>query len=162
MPEQPDGTAGERPPDPPTPQDPAGLGWLLEWCERLCRLPDGAPAEVVAALDIDGSLVPGIGGAVTVEPPPPGTANLRLQCHGGRVETLTVRFGDEPPTRADFDARFGEGGWLPRVHWDDPHRVAYQVQVAGAPSSCTVFPSFAAEPVADTPAGAVMLRRNLP
>ena len=141
---------------------PVGIGRVRVWSEELCRFAAGSPADVVAALGIAGTVLAGIGETATVEPPPPGTAGIRLDHDGDRIGTLTVTFSGVTLTRADFDAYFGHGMWLPRVHWDDPHRCAYHVEVPGGTSSCTVFPSFAEEPTDTAVASGVKLRLDRP
>jgi hypothetical protein len=157
---------------PAQPGGPGGLGGgpggvlsaarLRVWSERLCRVSPGEPAEIFAALGVAGSVRTDSWGHVTVEPPPAGTERVELDCDGGRARSLAVRLADAGLPRAELDFYFGHGQWLPRVHWDRPHKLAYQVEVDGAPSTCTVFPSFADEPAETTPADSVALRRDRP
>lgn len=140
----------------------AGAARLRVWSERLCRVGPGTPAEILAALGIDGTPRADNWGRHRVEPPPAGVSQIELACTGDRAESLEVTLAGPGLPRTEFDFYFGHGQWLPRVHWDSLHRLAYHVQVAGAPSTCTVFPSFAAEPADGTPAGEVLLRRDRP
>jgi hypothetical protein len=144
------------------PVGPVGAARLLVWSERLCRVGPGEPADIFAALGIAGSVHTDSWGHRTVQPPPAGADRVELGWDGGRAESVQVTFAAPGPARAEFDVYFGHGQWLPRVHWDRPHVLAYQVEVDGAPSGCTVHPSFADEPGETTPAGSAALRRNRP
>ena len=138
---------------------------LGAWSERLCRLAaGGGAADAVAALGLAGSLVQRFGHAA-LEPPPPGLAELRLverDGDGGGVSYLDLDLArDGPtPTRAELDARFGEGHELPRIHPFTPFPVAYHVEVPGAPFTCEVIARFHGEPAGDAVAGQVVLRRD--
>ncbi|MEN3360734.1 MAG: hypothetical protein V7637_4716 [Mycobacteriales bacterium] len=147
----------------PAPASAHGIGpaRLRVWAELLCR-DGGTPAEVAAALGIPAVARPNDFGCLVADPPPPGTSRLELSPRGGRLQSITVTYAAGAPTRADLDTYLGHGGWLPRVHWDSPHRIAYRVEVAGAPSTCTVFPGFDDEPADGSVALDVTLRRDRP
>jgi hypothetical protein len=152
--------------NPPTPRHPLDrlaasitAARLRAWSEHLCRLVAAGPAETATALGIGGSVVDGRDFA-TVEPPPPGATKLSLARGDGEVEYLDLQLADGGPTRADLDARFGQGRELPRVDAGRPHRVGYHVAVAGAPFTCAVVASFAEPPTEASVATAMLLRRD--
>jgi hypothetical protein len=135
-----------------------GIGRLRVWSERLCRVAAGEPADLVAVLEIAGSATTNAFGSLVVEPPPPGTARIDLSWRDGRPDSMRIGFSGVALTRADFDDYFGHGMWMPRVHWDSAHQLAYHVEVPGAPATCAVFPSFTEEPVDTAVASGVTLR----
>jgi hypothetical protein len=132
---------------------------LATWSERLCRLHAGGAADAAAALGIAGTLVERVG-ATLVEPPPPGCSRLMLVERNGAIDHVDLALDAGAPTRADFDARFGQGAELVRIHPGTPHKLAYHVEVAGAPFTCEVIARFRDEPAGDTPAIGVLLRRD--
>jgi hypothetical protein len=136
---------------------------LGAWSERLCGLPAGGDAAAaVAALGLDGSLDHRFGHAALL-PPPPGIREFRVvERDGGGVSYLDLDLtpGGLAPTRAELDARFGEGHELPRVHPFTPFPVAYHVEVPGAPFTCEVIARFHDEPSGGAVAGHVVLRRD--
>jgi hypothetical protein len=135
-----------------------GIGRLRVWSERLCHVVAGGPADLVALLGIAGSAATNAFGSLVVEPPPPGAARVDLSWRDARPDSMRITFSGLALTRADFDDYFGHGMWMPRVHWDSAHQLAYHVEVPGAPATCAVFPSFAAEPVDAAVASGVTLR----
>jgi hypothetical protein len=75
------------------------------------------------------------------------------------VPHVDVTFARRVADRADFDVRFGEGRPLPRVDYDRPFLLAYEVSVEGAPARCTVFAQFEREPESgEVEAGGAILR----
>ena len=76
------------------------------------------------------------------------------------MEYLDLSLADGGVTRADLDARFGQGRELPRVDAGRPYRVGYHVAVPGAPFTCAVVASFAELPTEASTATAVLLRRD--
>ena len=149
------------PPAPRAPQPPAGtvgIARLRVWSERLCRAAGGDLADMLAALGIAGTLRGTVDGSATVESPPPGTARIDLSRDDRLPDSVSVAFSGARLTRADFDTYFGHGGWMPRIHWDSAHKLAYHVEVPGAPATCAVFPSFAEEPTDTAVATGVTLR----
>lgn len=134
---------------------------LRTWSETLCRIPVGDAGAVAAALGIVGRVSPQ-GDFATVEPPPPGASKLLIV--KGDASTgighLDILLSGGALTRADLDARFGEGRLMPRVGAGRPYKVAYHVAVAGAPFTCELFASFAEQPTGITPATEVVLRRD--
>lgn len=92
-----------------------------------------------------GELVPELD-YVRIEPPPLDATKVMVI--GGTVPHVDVALGDSKLTRADFDDRFGAGQEVPRVDFDRPYVLAYDVVVDGAPSRCTVFARFASPPTA--------------
>jgi hypothetical protein len=75
-----------------------------------------------------------------LEPPPAGLAWVLLV--GGPVAHLDIGLDRLVVDRADLDSHFGTGRSLPRVDYDRPYVLAYQVSVAGAPARCAVFGRF--------------------
>lgn len=132
---------------------------LRSWANILCRLVFTDFPSTASALGLRGETAARHGGA-ELRPPPPGLTELVLAERDGRLDHLRVRFAGPAVTRADLDRVFGAGASVPRVHWRDPHPLAYRVAVPGAPFTCTLFADFAAEPEAGTPVEAAVLRRD--
>jgi hypothetical protein len=133
---------------------------LRAWSEQLCRLPpDVGGAEVAAALGIAGSVVEH-SQDFTFEPPPARTRKVELVKHPIGFDYLEIYLSGRTLTRAQLDAHFGDSRELPRVHWDSPRTIAYDVEVPGAPFKCAVVASFAEEPKAGAAANRVVLRRD--
>jgi hypothetical protein len=132
---------------------------LRTWSEKLCRMPGGDAATTASALAIPGSVV-AQGDYSTVEPAPPGTTKLMLVKGEGGIGHLDILLAGGALTRADLDARFGQGNLLPRVSAGRPYRVAYHVALPGAPFTCEVIASFAEQPTDTSAATEVVLRRD--
>jgi hypothetical protein len=96
----------------------------------------------------------------TIEPPPPGTAKVTLHMHPIGFDYIEIEVSGNTLTRAQIDAHFGESSEPPRMGPYSPYRLAYQVEVLGAPFTCAVFASFSEPPTAATAATAVLLRRD--
>ncbi len=112
-------------------------GLVLGWARRVARCPGGTSADLLAALEVPGSLVSDYG-ADLVQPPPTGATRVRIM--GGVASLATVEvWAAGPLTLADLDARLGARQALPRVHYDDPHTSAYNVVTDDPPGRCTVF-----------------------
>lgn len=79
-----------------------------------------------------------------LDPPPAGLAWVHLV--GGPVAHLDIGLHRRVIDRAALDSRFGTGRPVPRVDYDRPYVLAYDVSVAGAPSRCSVFGRFDDEP----------------
>jgi hypothetical protein len=93
-----------------------------------------------------------------VEPPPLG-ASSALVVGGTTTPHIELAFDEGLLTRGDLDERFGEGRWMPRVDYDRPHMLAYDVRVEGAPNRCTMFGRFPEQPQSpDVPVTGVTLR----
>jgi hypothetical protein len=153
--------AWTRPPG-PGPDAPADAAVVRVWAERLCRAAAGDPEGAAQTLGLVGGVVAGETGTAVAFPPPTGVERLEIGVADGRVGSVTARFVWPGPTRADFDAYFGHGRWVPRVHAGDNHRLAYDVAVPGGSTTCSVFPSFPGEPADGTVATAVLIRRDRP
>jgi hypothetical protein len=133
---------------------------LRRWSEQLCRLPpEVGGAEVAATLGLGGTVV-NHGDDFTFEPPPAGTSKVQLVKHPLDFDYLEIYLSGRTLTRAQLDAHFGESRELPRVHWDSPRTIAYDVEVPGAPFKCAAFASFAEEPGPANAAQRVVLRRD--
>jgi hypothetical protein len=93
-----------------------------------------------------GSTEPILDGAghARIDPPPTGLTYVLLV--GGPVAHIDVGLDRRVVDRAALDARFGTGQPLPRVDYDRPFVLAYEVSVAGAPSRCSVFGRFDERP----------------
>ena len=128
------------------------LGVLRTVGERLALLtrpPDPTPEDVRALV---GHLL---------DPPPLGADEVRLD--GGWLPVVELFWSGEPQVRrADLDAMFGLGQWLPRVHPGTPHTLAYPVPTAGAPSTVVVFGSFPGVPTPESGASSLLIRVDLP
>jgi hypothetical protein len=116
---------------------------LRDWSEGLCFVTDLTPAAMAHAIGTAPPLTDGLGHA-RLEPPPAGLAWVLLV--GGPVAHLDIGLDRRMVDRADLDARFGTGRSLPRVDYDRPYVLAYEVSVAGAPARCAVFGRFDDEP----------------
>lgn len=101
------------------------------------------PAAMARAIGVAEPEVDSIGHG-RLEPPPDGTGWVLVA--GRPVAHLEIGLDRGMVDRAALDARFGTGRPLPRVDFDRPYVLAYEVSVAGAPSRCTVFGRFDAEP----------------
>lgn len=130
----------------------ADIGVLRILGERLATLsrpPEPTPDDVRSVV---GHLL---------EPPPLGADRVRVD--GGWLPVVEL-FWDASPQlrRADLDALFGLGRWMPRVHPGTPHSLAYDVPAPGAPSAVVVFASFPEVPTPESAAGSVLVRVDLP
>lgn len=119
---------------------------LHMWAERLCRATSGAAEDLLTAI------------GAAMKPPPLGATETRVR--GGEIGLANVELVLPPNTvtKADLDERFGEASTLPRTGPGAPHVVAYEVDMPGQPSRCTVFASFASAPEGASSAKSVMLR----
>ena len=113
------------------------------------------PAAIGRALGYDEVEVDHLGhGLVAL---PAGIERIRIV--GGDVANLDVTLEPKTMDRAAFDSRFGEGRPIPRVDYDRPFVLAYDVRVEGAPARCSVFARFDDEPTnPGVPASGVTLR----
>ena len=137
---------------------------LRAWAEQLCTLPPVDFQEALAALAIDGAIVPQSADFAIVEPPPAGAARLGLTLENlgrnkGKLATIEVT-PSGAITRAELDQRFGTANFLPRVDYNRPYVLNYRVEVPGAPFRCSVFASFTDEPNATSVATKIRLRRD--
>lgn len=101
------------------------------------------PAAMTHAIGTEQPLMVGLGHG-RLEPPPAGLAWVLLV--GGPVAHLDIGLERRVVSRADLDSRFGKGRSLPRVDYDRPYVLGYEVSVAGAPARCSVFGRFDDEP----------------
>jgi hypothetical protein len=104
---------------------------------------DLTPAAMAHAIGTAPPVMDGLGHG-RLEPPPAGLAWVLLV--GGSVAHLDIGLERRAVDRADFDSRFGTRRSLPRVDYDRPYVLAYDVVVAGAPARCSVFGRFDEEP----------------
>ena len=116
---------------------------LREWSEGLCFVTDLTPAAIAHAIGADAPVQEGAGHA-RIEPPPAGLTYVLLV--GGPVAHVDIGLERLVVDRAMLEARFGRGRPLPRVDYDRPHVLAYEVAVAGAPARCSVFGRFDERP----------------
>jgi hypothetical protein len=133
---------------------------LREWSERLCRLPETEPRQVVAALRVGAAPAAHIRGVGRIDPPPAGTTRCELGMADGRFRSLSMTFARPAIPRATLEDAMGPGLPLRRPGYGRPHRIAYRVVVAGAPFSCDVVASFAEPPGQRSLVTAVTLRRH--
>jgi hypothetical protein len=139
---------------------------LRTWSEQLCTQPALDFAGALRALGISGSLVEKTRDYSIVEPAPPGTSRVGLSLENlgknkGYLSTVEITLDGARITLGELDQRFGASTMPPRVDYDRPHVVSYQVNVAGAPYRCTVRASFADEPSAASAATQISLRRDV-
>jgi hypothetical protein len=117
---------------------------------------DLTPAAMAHAIGTAPPVVDGLGNG-RLEPPPTGLAWVVIV--GGPVAHLDIGLDRRMVDRADLDSRFGTSRPLPRVDYDRPYVLAYDVDVAGAPAHCSVFGRFDDEPTTgNTEASGVTLR----
>ena len=111
---------------------------LVDWARRIARGDGQTPEGLMRDLGLDRALVPAFG-AAAIEPPPLGA--VRVHLHGGVPSLATVQVWPAPGTLtvSMLDARLGEPTELPRLHWDSPHTLAYDVRSDDPPGRCTVF-----------------------
>ena len=132
---------------------------LRKWSEELCRLSWGSPEETAMALGITGAIIRE-GDDAAIEPPPEGTSGIRLVKHPAGFEYIEVQVSGTTLTHAQLDAHFGQSNQLPQMHPFSAYKVAYRVEVLGAPYICAVVASFEDTPTAAAPAKEVLLRRD--
>lgn len=136
---------------------------LARWSEQLCTLPPLDVAQAMAALGITGEIVRRTPSYAVVEPAPAGASRLALVLehlgrnagHLGSIQVVPAA----AITRAALDRELGAGEDEPPIA-DGPEVVAYEVQIAGAPFTCTVSALFDTEPTADAAAAEIRLRRD--
>jgi len=116
---------------------------LRDWAARLCGARSGSEADLAAALGIP------------LDPPPPGVTRTRLR--GGDIPIVELELAPPLPL-GDLDRLLSAGNRLPRVDWDRPHVVAFQVAVPGASWRCVILASCDQVPAADAPVSRVTLR----
>jgi hypothetical protein len=116
---------------------------LRDWSEGLCFVTDLAPSAIAHAIGTDAPLMDGLGHG-RLEPPPAGLVYVLLV--GGPVAHVDIGLDRRVVDRAALDERFGSSRPLPRVDYDRPYVLAYEVSVAGAPARCSVFGRFDDEP----------------
>ncbi len=119
---------------------------LRDWAARLCGARPGSQlteADLAAALGLP------------LDPPPPGVVGTRLR--GGDIPIVELEL--RPPLLlGDLDRLLGAGNRLPRVDWDRPHVVAYDVAVRGAAWRCVILARCDQPPEASAPVARVTLR----
>ena len=142
------------------------LDQIRTWSEQLCTLPPLDFAGALTALGISGSLVTKTRDQSIVEPPPAGASRLSLTRENlgknkGNLGEVEITPAGVKITRAELDARFGAGDVAPRVDYDRPFVVDYQVEIPGAPFRCKVLVNFTDEPGADSVATQISLLREM-
>jgi hypothetical protein len=129
---------------------------LRDWSEGLCFVTDLTPVAMAHAIGTAPPVMEGLGHG-RLEPPPAGLAWVLLV--GGPVAHLDIGLDRRAVDRADLDSRFGAGRSLPRVDYDRPYVLAYEVFVPGAPARCVVFCRFDDVPTTgNVEAGGITLR----
>jgi hypothetical protein len=128
-------------------------GQLRRWAAALCAT-DGGAEQVAAALGLHGTVSRG---DVTVDQPPPGYARMKVGTISKTGAGIYLWPADLPLTREVLDAEFGPGRWMPIAPESRLLPVAYDVEVPGAPASCTIFAMFDRQ---DAPATEILLRRD--
>jgi hypothetical protein len=116
---------------------------LRDWSEGLCFVTDLTPAAMAHAIGTAPPVMDGLGHG-RLEPPPTGLAWVLLV--GGPVAHLDIGLDRRAVDRAELDSRFGASRPVPRVDYDRPYVLAYDVSVVGAPAHCAVFGRFDDEP----------------
>ena len=116
---------------------------LRDWSEGLCFVTDLTPAAMAHAIGAAEPVMDGLGHG-RIEPPPSGLSYVLLV--GGPVAHADIGLDRRVVDRAALDARFGTGRPSPRVDYERPYVLAYDVSVAGAPARCSVFGRFDDQP----------------
>ncbi len=132
---------------------------LREWSRQLCRIASTNPGEIAARLGLEGSVIDHLTYS-SLEPPPAGTTAFTHVGHTAGFDYIEIALSGSTLTRAQLDAHFGEGGYVPRLHPESLHKIAYYVEVPGAPWKCAVFAGFKGKPVLEAAASKVLLRRD--
>jgi hypothetical protein len=114
---------------------------------------------MASALGLDG-LVENRPDTTTIEPPPAGTTKLTLHMHPIGFDYMEIQVSGKTLTRAKLDAHFGECVELPRMGPYSAYKLAYRVEVVGAPFTCAVVAGFPEPPTDATAAQEVLLRRD--
>lgn len=130
---------------------------LVDWARRIAAGTGETPAELLRDLGIDRALVPDFGDEA-IEPPPLGATRIRLRGGVPSMASVDVKPAAGTLTLGMLDSRLGERHELPRLHWDSPHTLAYDVRSAEPPGRCTVFARTLESPGPDTAVGSVTLR----
>ena len=116
---------------------------LRDWSEGLCFVTDLTPTAMAHAIGAAEPVMDGLGHG-RIEPPPAGLSYVLLV--GGPVAHVDIGLDPRVVDRAALDARFGTGRPSPRVDYDRPYVLTYDVSVAGAPAHCSVFGRFDDQP----------------
>ncbi len=114
---------------------------LADWARRLCVIPAGPTATILAALGLTGALADAIGYRL-LTPPPAGTGRVEVSEEDGTLTALRVTPMPAGPGRDELDELLGAGRDGVRIHWDQPRPVHYDVTVAAAPFGCQVTAYF--------------------
>lgn len=112
---------------------------LHELCARICRVTASDVVEVAAALGLPGDVVEDSRDIALLVPPTPGARRVVLGRYEGAFTDLGIVLSSRALTLADLDRRFGPGERLPRRDPDRPYKIAYRVELAGAPFSCALY-----------------------
>jgi hypothetical protein len=133
---------------------------IRAWAERLCQS-SGGPAEMAAALGLEGPLVDHAPlDYATMESPPAGASQVVLSRGRHGVDYVRLQFDNCVATRSQLDTLLGDSMNVPAVHPSGTFTIGYRVEVPGALSMCSVFVDFE---YPDTPASLtsrVTLRRD--
>jgi hypothetical protein len=130
---------------------------LVDWARRIAAGSGETPDGLLRDLGIDRALVPWYGDEV-IEPPPLGATRVRLRGGVPSMASVEVSPAAGTLTLGMLDARLGERQELPRLHWDSPYTLAYDVRSADPPGRCTVFARTLESPGPDTAVVSVTLR----
>jgi hypothetical protein len=111
---------------------------LVDWARRIAAGTGETPAGLMRDLGIDRALVPDFGDEA-IEPPPLGAARVRLREGVRSMASVDISPAAGTLTLGMLDVRLGERYELPRLHWDSPYTLAYDVVSSDPAGRCTVF-----------------------
>ena len=130
---------------------------LADWARRIAAGTGETPAGLMRDLGIDRALVPHFGDEA-IEPPPLGATRVRLRGGVPSLASVEVSPAAGTLTLGMLDGRLDDRQELPRLHWDSPHTLAYDVRSTEPAGRCTVFAQTLESPGPDTAVGSVTLR----
>ena len=130
---------------------------LAGWARRIAAGDGQTPQGLQRDLGVDGTLVASFGD-MALEPAPAGFRQVHLRGGVPSMATVEVWPVEGAITLGLLDERLGPREELPRVHWDSPRTVAYDVSSDQPPGRCTVFARTSETPAPAAAVTSVLLR----
>jgi hypothetical protein len=130
---------------------------LVDWARRIAIGQGETPAALLRDLGIDRALVRDFGDEA-VEPPPLGARGVRLRGGVPSMASVVVTPATGTLTLGMLDARLGDRHELPRLHWDSPYVLMYDVRPVAPAGRCSVFAHTWESPGPGTEVRSVTLR----
>jgi hypothetical protein len=137
-------------------EEPGPADLVRDWAFRVAGCSGTSAHDLLAALGVDGSLVPDLG-LDRIDPPPAGTTSVRIRGDVPSLANVEVRT-TSTLLLGTLDALLGPRQELPRLHWDSPHVSAYDVVSSAPPGRCTVFARTSTAPAPESVVDSVTLR----